>query len=239
MQHSSWNRNTTQTCLVKVHILLSAHNDSLFRIIGRVKYWVKRAFASDEWHGHAGSCYPRDGHAWREIRMPQLNVSQCSWLVSSLSDHARSSARQLIFVWKANILRENLQLQIAIIWVSDKHIISTPGPNMSADDILWQSEIICKNSLSLELYQAQWDAEWENITRDTWHYVTIRYTSHVTMSRPSSLTRLGSLLSPNSPRSFRKHVKLDFPDLNGEQLVRISFFVYARWQQLCLLRKIL
>lgn len=50
--------------LVKVHILLSANNDSLFRIIGRVKYWVKRAFASDEWHGHAGSCYPRDGHAW-------------------------------------------------------------------------------------------------------------------------------------------------------------------------------
>ena len=39
------------------------------------------------------------------------------------------------------------------------------------------------------------------------------------MSRPSSLTRLGSLLSPNSPRSFRKQMtnKLDFPDLNGER----------------------
>ena len=45
---------------------------------------------------------------------------------------------------------------------------------------------------------------------DTWH---------VRMSRPSSLTRLGSLLSPNSPRSFRKQMtnKLDFPDLNGER----------------------
>ena len=191
---------------MKVYFLLFAHSDSLFRIIGRVKYWVKRAFASDEWHGHAGSCYPRDGHAWREIRMPQLNVSQCSWLVSSLSDHARSSARLLIFVWKANNLRENLQLQIAIIWVSDKHIISTPGPNMSADDFLWQS---VRRGVR---------------KHHTWH-VTIRDTSHVTMSRPSSLTRLGSLLSPNSPRSFRKHVKLDFPDLNGEQLVRISFFV--------------
>ena len=34
------------------------------------------------------------------------------------------------------------------------------------------------------------------------------------MSRPSSLTRLGSLLSPNSPKCFRKQLKIDFPDLN-------------------------
>ena len=151
-------------------------------------------------------------------------MSKCSWLVSSLSDHARSSAR-LIFVWKANILRENLQLRDNLGQWQTYH------QHSGAKYERWWHFVTVGDHLQklaqLRALSSSVRRGVRNITHNTWH-VTIRDTSQVTMSRPSSLTRLGSLLSPNSPRSFRKHVKLDFPDLNGEQLVKnvkISFSV--------------
>lgn len=183
--------------LVKVHNLFlkfSLNDCCLFRCEWNIDWW--------QYSSWAVICDTCDGHKGHEIRMAQLCL-QSSWHLSSLSDHAQL---RLISVWKANILRENL-LQIAIIWVSDKHIITEYHLNMARADILWQTEG-CKNVFSSSSIISE---------------VT------VTMSRPSSLTRLGSLLSPNSPRSFRKHVKLDFPDLNGEFFSLLSL-LYARWQ---------
>ena len=86
---------------------------SISSVYGWVKYWLMTTFICDLWHSVMVT---------REIRMPQLRLKR-SWHLSSLSDHAPSPELRLIFVWKANILRENLQ-QIAIIWVSDTHIIT-------------------------------------------------------------------------------------------------------------------
>lgn len=138
-------------------------------------------------------------------------------------------------MWKANILRENLQ-QIVIIWVSDKHIIiSRAGVGLN---IIWiwpaltfcDSRRIFAKTCSVKLSKLS-EAEWENIIRDTSHVTR----DHVQTKQPDP-----SWIPPvaQQPPELPKACQARLP--GPQRLVNLSFSVctfYARWLWLVNLEK--